>query len=133
MDSKTVQQLRTIARERGLKGYSRLKKADLIKFLHEHVKKRAPRGIVNFIDEETPPPSPPPLVDKAKQIENIKKKLRKLYKNNSREAITKRNRLQKELEKLKTEKPQQTHPVTKGSPVKKPSPPPVPTGNGSNR
>ena len=33
MESKTVQQLRQIAKERGLKGYSRLRKADLVKLL----------------------------------------------------------------------------------------------------
>ena len=33
METKTVQQLQTIARERGMKGYSRLKKADLIEFI----------------------------------------------------------------------------------------------------
>ena len=38
MDSKTVQQLRLIAKKRGLKGYSYLKKADLIEFLHEQTK-----------------------------------------------------------------------------------------------
>ena len=35
MESNTVQQLRKIAKERGLKGYSRLKKADLVKLLEE--------------------------------------------------------------------------------------------------
>ena len=38
MESKTVQQLRLIAKERGLKGYSRLRKADLIEFLHKQTK-----------------------------------------------------------------------------------------------
>ena len=37
MESKTVQQLRKIASEMGLKGYSRLKKADLIEFIEEAV------------------------------------------------------------------------------------------------
>ena len=37
MESKTVQQLRKIACEMGLKGYSRLKKADLIEFIEEAV------------------------------------------------------------------------------------------------
>ena len=64
MESNTVQQLRKIAKERGLKGYSRLKKADLVKLLEQPT----PHGIVNFIDEEEVPPprerhqpSPPPL------------------------------------------------------------------------
>ena len=53
MYSKTVQQLKAIARENGLKGYSRLRKAELIKFLHERAHP-AERGIVNFIDCEHP-------------------------------------------------------------------------------
>ena len=110
MESNTVQQLRKIAKERGLKGYSRLKKADLIKLLEQPT----PHGIVNFIDEEVPPPplrkpsisqpfqmkskqtrrqkreeknfeapSPVELVDaktKEKQIKRIKKKLQKVNK-----------------------------------------------------
>ena len=37
MESKTVKQLRKIAKEMGLKGYSRLKKVDLIEFIEEAV------------------------------------------------------------------------------------------------
>ena len=43
MESKTVKQLRTIAHERGLKRYSRLKKADLIKFIEEAVESQKQR------------------------------------------------------------------------------------------
>ena len=49
MDLKTVRELRVIARECGLSGYSRLRKADLVKLLEQHI---PPRGIVNFLDEE---------------------------------------------------------------------------------
>ena len=54
MDTQTVQQLRAAARELGLKGYSRLKKTDLVKLLEQHatVRYHPPRGIVNFINEE---------------------------------------------------------------------------------
>ena len=38
MELKTVQQLRLIAKERRLKGYSQLKKSDLIEFLHKQTK-----------------------------------------------------------------------------------------------
>ena len=50
MYSKTVQQLKAIAKERGLKRYSRLRKAELIKLID---KSHAVRGIVNFIDNPT--------------------------------------------------------------------------------
>ena len=48
MESKTVQQLKAIARESGLKGYSRLRKVELIKFLHEH----SQVGAGTLLDEE---------------------------------------------------------------------------------
>ena len=143
MDSLTVRELTKIARECGLKGYSRLRKADLVKLLEQHASTHPPRGVVNFIDEpprerQQPSPSPPihrppkakpyqikskqtrrqkreeknfeapspvQLVnDKAKdkQIKRIKKKLRKLNKKKSREVITKRRRLHKALEKIKS-------------------------------
>ena len=50
MDSLTVRQLRVIAQEFGLKGYSRLKKADLVKLLEQYA---SPRNIVNFIEGGT--------------------------------------------------------------------------------
>ena len=49
MDYLTVSELRAIAREWGLSGYSRLRKADLVKLLEQY----QPRGIVNFIEGGT--------------------------------------------------------------------------------
>ena len=51
MDSLTVRELRTVARDYGLKGYSRLRKADLVKLLEQYVS----RGIIEggtLLDEE---------------------------------------------------------------------------------
>ena len=51
MDSLTVRELRTVARECGLKGYSRLRKVDLVKLLEQYVS----RGIIEggtLLDEE---------------------------------------------------------------------------------
>ena len=52
METKTVQQLRTIARERGLKRYSRLKKADLIKFIEEAVESQKRNEGGSLLDED---------------------------------------------------------------------------------
>ena len=52
LNMQTVQQLRAAARELGLKGYSRLKKVDVIKLLEQYVSVHPPRSIVNFIDDE---------------------------------------------------------------------------------
>ena len=53
MESKTVKQLRKIAKEMGLKGYSRLKKVDLIEFIEEAVElqKRNEVELIEFNDE----------------------------------------------------------------------------------
>ena len=52
MESKTVQQLRKIASEMGLKGYSRLKKADLIEFIEEAVELQKRNEGGSLLDED---------------------------------------------------------------------------------
>ena len=72
MDSQTVPQLKTLAKNLGLRGYSRLRKAELINLINQNL----PRGVVNFIDEDdTKPitqvsrrqPSPSPTRRKKRQ------------------------------------------------------------------
>ena len=48
MDSQTVPQLKAIAKNLGLRGYSRLRKADLINFINQNL----PRVVVKFIDDD---------------------------------------------------------------------------------
>ena len=74
MDSQTVPQLKTLAKNLGLRGYSRLRKAELIKLINQN----RPRGVVNFIDEDDtkpitqvskrqPSPSPSPTRKRKRQ------------------------------------------------------------------
>ena len=48
MDSQTVPELKALAKNLGLKGYSRLRKAELINLINQNL----PGGVVNFIDED---------------------------------------------------------------------------------
>ena len=54
MERNTVVQLRQIAKERGLRGYSKLRKAELIEFINQQMQQdyNKPTGVVNFIDED---------------------------------------------------------------------------------
>lgn len=59
MESKTVKELREIAKESGLRGVWKLRKAELIDFINtSHAK-----SVINFIDDEdkTPEPSAQPV------------------------------------------------------------------------
>ena len=76
MDSLTVRELRTVARDYGLKGYSRLRKADLVKLLEQYVS----RGIIEggtLLDEECEFDAPILVPEKEKFRKNRSPKLLK--------------------------------------------------------
>lgn len=77
MERNTVVQLRQIAKERGLRGYSKLRKAELIEFINQSRLERA-----NFLDAPIPkheiPKSQKILSPSKPALKTSKKRLMKL-------------------------------------------------------
>ena len=102
MERMKVADLKALGKERGLRGYSKLRKAKLITFLQNNFQPTpAPRT------RPPRPPGPPPPPPAWKQIKRMKKKLGKLNKKirhskrKHNNLISKRNSRKKKIEKLK--------------------------------
>ena len=92
-------QLRTLAKENNLMGYSRLRKADLISFISETLYKNEPPNNETLVPKEQPQKE-----DKLGNSEVLSKRQRKRMRNKASKLSKKSKNLRIEINDLKSQK-----------------------------
>ena len=100
MERLRVVDLKEIAKSKGLRGYSKLRKAELINFL----KSNTPKGIVIFVEEEEEEPEVCQLLSAGSLLEN-KKKRKAEKKAEKRKRKAEKNRKKRESKKRNKNRP----------------------------
>ena len=106
-----VPELKALAKERGLKKYSKLRKAELIALLTAKATPPPPAPRTRPPKPTRPPPSPPTLPPPTPKPDRLSEEERQLTARQIKRRITKANRLntqikssERELERLRSER-----------------------------